>query len=457
MEHFDEVKNDADAASEVCAPHPGLVLVPRDPVEEVASEAEAATADVHIAATVVPGVGGGEDHAGLATVAASAPLASSDEAALDAEAEDLLTRPDLTDAFLESIGRRGLVGERDAALALLASAVTRVQEKPISVVLKGEPAGGKSALCRAVLKYLPFDAHSEQSRVTPAALEALAPELDHKVLFLSEMMAANRAAYALRILISEGKLATTRCSSNGLARTQESNSAVAVWTTTAMDEVEYQLETRLLEIAVDDSHEQTEAVVERMASEAAALPDAETEKKRARELLVWQRGLGRLGPARVFVPHAEGLTGLFKGAPTRARRDFPRLLSLIKGLTLLHQRQRHELPSGALVAADQDVDIALKLWRSRCIGVNAEANTVLDRLLEAFGGRNFTAAEAGHALGYRSDTARRKLNEQVDLGWVERVQGGRGRSGGRWRVMTPSSNQGFGLAAQMAGGAAAVQ
>ena len=496
MEHLDEVKNnDTDATSEVSAPRPGLALVPRDPVEEVASEAEAATADVftaaqiaaavggghdhggpvtaaastaldpsneaaldaeavelprrpdltdareveaattdaNIMAAVVPGVGGGDEHAGLMVVGGGAPLDSSD-AALDAEAEELLRRLDLTDAFLESIGRRGLVGERDAALALFLSGITRVLEKPISVVVNGGSSSGKNELCRKVGEYFPPAAREDVSRLTAAGLEAWAPDLDHRILVLSELLAAKDAAYALRVLISERKLATTRSSSTGKATTHRSKASLALWMTTAVDDVDEELATRLLKVSTDCSCTQTRAVLQSQAREAASIPDPRRREREDRELQVWQLAMAKIRAHHVVVPQANELLAYFEKAHTSDRRSFPLLLSLVQGIALLHQRTR-ELTAGSLLASDDDVAIARRLWTSHSVGADAQANALLDQLREAFAGEPFSASEVAREATCAPDTARRKLNSLEELGWIERVGTSRGRIGARWRLV----------------------
>jgi hypothetical protein len=501
MEHLDEVKNnDTDATSEVSAPRPGLALVPQDvAVEQVGNVAEAATADACIAAAVVPGVGVGDDHTGLmvvsgdvllasgedaaldvdaeallrrpdltdacvveaattdariaapvvpgvgdgvdhagrATVAASAPLASSDEVALDAEAEELLARPDLTDAFLESIERRGLVGERDAALALFLSGITRVQEKPISVVVDSGSCSGKSELCHRVGEYFPPTDREEVSRLTAAGLEGRAPDLDHRILVLSELLAAKDAAYSLRVLISERKFATTRSSSTGKAITHQSKASLAVWMTTAVDDVDEELATRLLKISMDSSSAQTRAVIERQALEAASLPDPQRRAREDRELRVWQLAMAKIRAHEVVVPQARELLVHFEKAHASDRRSFPVLRSLVQGIALLHQRTRARAADGdALLTSDDDVAIARRLWTSPSIGADARSNALLDQIREAFAGEAFSASEVAREVTCAPDTARRKLNSLEELGWIERVGTGRGRIGARWRMVS---------------------
>src|SRR5262249_1666215 len=70
-----------------------------------------------------------------------------------------------------------------------------------------------------------------------------------------------------------------------------------------------------------------------------------------------QEWLAVAGVREVRVPFARALGGLVPHQTLRIRRDFPKLLSLIKACALLHQAQREKGSDGGLLASPHDYAI----------------------------------------------------------------------------------------------------
>jgi hypothetical protein len=136
-----------------------------------------------------------------------------------AEALTLLRDPKLLDRILEHFTDCGMVGEETNKLVGYLAAVSRHLEAPLAVVVQSSSAAGKSSLMDAVLAFVPEEERIQYSAMTGQALYYMGEmDLKHKVLAIVEEEGASRAAYALKLLQSEGSLtiaSTGKDSSDG--------------------------------------------------------------------------------------------------------------------------------------------------------------------------------------------------------------------------------------------------
>jgi DNA primase len=124
-----------------------------------------------------------------------------------AEALALLRDPKLLDRILEHFEECGVVGEETNKLVGYLAAVSRHLEAPLAVVVQSSSAAGKSSLMDAVLAFVPEEERILYSAMTGQALYYMGEmDLKHKVLAIVEEEGASRAAYALKLLQSEGVL-----------------------------------------------------------------------------------------------------------------------------------------------------------------------------------------------------------------------------------------------------------
>ena len=124
-----------------------------------------------------------------------------------AEAMTLLRDPKLLDRILEHFEACGIVGEETNKLIGYLAAVSRHLDTPLAVVVQSSSAAGKSSLMDAVLAFVPEEERIQYSAMTGQSLYYMDEmDLKHKVLAIVEEEGASRAAYALKLLQSEGVL-----------------------------------------------------------------------------------------------------------------------------------------------------------------------------------------------------------------------------------------------------------
>lgn len=254
----------------------------------------------------------------------------------------LLRSPDLLARILADFEVCGVVGERVNKLAGYLAATSRKLDRPLAVVIQSSSAAGKSSLMEAVLAFVPEEERVQYSALTGQALFYMGEtNLQHKVLAIHEEEGAHRAAYALKLLQSEGELtiASTGTDAAGNLVTQQYKVCGPVMlflTTTAID-IDEELMNRCLVLSVDEGREQT-AAIHRQQRQHRTL-EGLIARERKREVLALHRNAQRLlRPLAVVNPYADRLT--FLDDRTRTRRDHGKYLALIDVLALLHQHQR---------------------------------------------------------------------------------------------------------------------
>ncbi len=259
------------------------------------------------------------------------------------EALALLKEPKLLDRILADFERCGVVGEQTNKLVAYLAATSRKLDAPLAIMVQSSSAAGKSSLMEAVLALMPEEDKVQYSAMTGQALFYMGSiNLKHKILALAEEAGAARAAYALKLLQSEGVLKIASTGKNpetGELVTQEykvEGPVMIFSTTTAIDNDE-ELLNRCLTLGVDESREQTRAI-HQLQRQKRTLEGLLASKTKARIVKQHQNAQRLLRALAVRNPYADDLT--FPDERTRLRRDHEKYLTLIDTLALLHQYQR---------------------------------------------------------------------------------------------------------------------
>ena len=170
----------------------------------------------------------------------------------------LLESPTSSTRWPRPSPRLGVVGERDSALVAWLTFTSRLSDRPLGAVLQSSSSAGKSTLADAALSLVPDEATVAYSAMTGQALYYLGEtDLAHKVLAIAEEEGAARATYALKLLVSEGRLAIAAAGKDPVTgrlvtHTYEVTGPVALLMTTTAAELDDELANRLLVLAVDE-------------------------------------------------------------------------------------------------------------------------------------------------------------------------------------------------------------
>ena len=244
-----------------------------------------------------------------------------------AEALELLCDPRLLERILADFERCGVVGEQTNKLLGYLAAVSRKLEQPLGVLIESSSAAGKSSLMEAVLSFVPAEEQVRYSAMTGQALYYLGERgLQHKVLAIAEEQGAQKASYALKLLLSEGRLciaSTGKDPQSGKLITHEyvmQGPVMLIITTTAI-EIDEELLNRCLVLCVDEGREQTRAI-HQLQRKGRGLEGLWAREERSELLRQHQNAQRLLQPLAVVNPYAQHLT--FLDDRTRTRRDHRR-------------------------------------------------------------------------------------------------------------------------------------
>jgi len=275
---------------------------------------------------------------------ADAPVSGVQMAADDERAAlELLNEPDLLGRIVSDFAACGVVGEDTNKLVGYLAAVSRKLAAPLAVVIQSSSAAGKSSLMDAVLAFVPEEERIKYSAMTGQSLFYMGEtNLKHKVLAICEEEGASRAAYALKLLQSDGELtiaSTGKDADTGNLITQQYRveGPVSIMLTTTAIEIDEELLNRCLILTVDEGREQTEAI-HRLQRQKRTLDGLKLKVQKERILAVHRNAQRLLKPLAVVNPFADQLT--FLSDKTRMRRDHEKYLTLIDTIALLHQYQR---------------------------------------------------------------------------------------------------------------------
>ncbi|HET7931091.1 MAG TPA: hypothetical protein VFL63_06850 [Rhodanobacteraceae bacterium] len=266
-------------------------------------------------------------------------LSEADEAAGLA----LLRDPGLVERIVADVEAIGVVGEASNALVGYLACVSRLLDKPLAILIQSTSAAGKSTLMDALLSLMPEGQRVHYSAMTGQSLFYIGEgDLRHKILAIAEEEGVRQAAYALKLLQSQGELtiaSTGKDPQTGKLVTSEyrvEGPVMLCLTTTAID-LDEELLNRCLVLTINETAEQTAAIQQRQ-RQARTLAGLQTKVAAEQVIAAHRAAQMLLQPLAVVNPYAESLT--FASDRVRLRRDHQKYLALIDAIALLHQHQR---------------------------------------------------------------------------------------------------------------------
>lgn len=327
--------------------------------------------------------------------------------------------PNLIDQFAEDVELSGLVGEEKNAKVIFLSAVSARLWKPLNVTVQGPSAAGKNYLLGKVAAFIPEEMRVSLTGMTPKALmHGDENEYRHKAIFIAEYEGVAGADFGVRIFQSEQVIEWdyVESSSKGIQKKKRKvNGPAAFIQTTTRPVLHPENETRLLFVQMDESREQTSAILRQQAREARWGGPIEGANLHGR----WHDLIRNLKPARVIVPFASELALCFPDTRVRSRRDFPKLLGLIEASAFLHQSGR-ERDGECIIASPEDYDISKPLFEH---AYRSGPDETVARLLEAAHtvkqvNGEFEIADAMQQAGWGHSWAYEVLRRAKDLGCI---------------------------------------
>ena len=174
------------------------------------------------------------------------------------EAMNFLMQQDLMGYIIKDLDTLGLVGEDQNKILTYLVATSRKMENPLACVIRGDSSSGKSCLAETVVKLIPDKEKEALTRITKQVL-FYENNLANKLIYIKEADGCEESISNIRTLLSEKKLSLKRLVGTKV-ESFEVKGPVAFIETTANEMVENQTATRVFEIWMDESQEQTEEI-----------------------------------------------------------------------------------------------------------------------------------------------------------------------------------------------------
>jgi len=299
-----------------------------------------------------------------AACVASVPLSRLEAAEREKEREKafqlargLLHDPHLLERLRDVFRALDYAGDTDAPLLAYLAVTSRLLPRPINLAFVAPPATGKNRAIDTALELTPREAYYKVSAASPLALVYTEESLQHRTVVVAEADSLpddGAAASAVRAIAADNSVVYEVVEKDGTGshhtrRIEKSGPTGLV--TTSTRSLQTQLGTRVLEVSLSDTPEQTREVMRVHARAACGVnvPSIDLEP-----WLALQRYLQSGEDSQVEVPFADVLAELLPATHIRMRRDFEKLLSTVQACALLHQCQRELTPTGAILATLDD-------------------------------------------------------------------------------------------------------
>lgn len=311
------------------------------------------------------------------------------------KATELLEDPLLLHKISEDM-EKWIVGEKDTRLLKFLLDVSCKSKKDYAFqIITADSAAGKTWLTNHVLAYLPKEWWKKVGRLTRTSLDYLGDQ-KFDLLWIQERRGGKEAADSIRLSsVEDGgtKIWVTERNEEGRFETHEYTvPGRSIVTTTVNTNIDTQDLTRSWMLSVDESEEQTEKI-----------HDYEAED--AKEPLEFKKAIGNVNEDFrpivhealrqldwnyiVMLPFASELKNFVDKKVLRSRRDFKKLIRLIRVVTLLHQKQRPTFEiddTKFLVCYPQDAYMALEIgaetFQRTAMGLDEREKAVMDALKE---------------------------------------------------------------------------
>jgi hypothetical protein len=172
----------------------------------------------------------------------------------------LLACPDVLEAAADQCQVIGVTNERNLVQLIYLACVTRLFRDIISLFIKGPSSAGKSYVVKMVMRLFPDKAFLPMTGMSEKALIYTNEPLSHRMLVIYEAsgLKDGYTAYLVRTLLSEGHLKYDR---PDYSVYKEGPTGLII--TTTEEHLHHENETRCLSVTVDETLEQTVAVIRR--------------------------------------------------------------------------------------------------------------------------------------------------------------------------------------------------
>ncbi len=193
------------------------------------------------------------------------------------ECRDLALSPDVLGEVTSTLRECAVVGEQRLGQLLFLVLVTRLFDRPVSVLVEGPSSAGKSYVVSSVLRLLPKSTHVNLTCSSPLGLIYAQESLSHRFVVLVEKTALENRTFAdmLKTLLSEGfieRWIVELQSDRPVGRVLRKDGPTGLISTTTDVAIDPEWDTRVFCVPVTESSEHTADIL-RVQIEDSGQPD----------------------------------------------------------------------------------------------------------------------------------------------------------------------------------------
>jgi len=343
-------------------------------------------------------------------------------------ANEMLKSKNIFEQISADIATVGIAGEEQLRLMLYVIMTSRLLDKPLSAIVQGASASGKSYIIETVAKLMPPEAVVQAHDFSDQALYYLPNgSLIHKVVISGERVNEHRSkdgyaednTKAFREMVASGILrkAVTVTGKGKKPQTEmiEQPGPISYLESSTAANIHDEDSTRLLPLVTDESANQTRRIIEAQRREAKGQIISETKQQK---IIRRHHTLQRLlKPLTVRIPYIDSIS--LPETNIATRRTYQQFRFAINSVAFLRQYQkqiRHDETTGQeYIEADEiDYEIVYGLMKTVLARtyspLNQQSRDLLQKVLEHTDtDTEFTQKDCEQWCGLSNTTVRRRL------------------------------------------------
>ncbi len=270
---------------------------------------------------------------------------------------DFLKEPKLFENIIEELDKKIEEEEKSkkSIFLSLCSIWVKNSEVPLNTLVSSESSVGKSFVCKNIIKLFPEELYQYRTKLSPEAFTYWKMEeedwtWDGKICYLEDISQSLLDSQTFKVMCSEGSIASVV--NNQKTIDIEIKGKPVMLVTTARTNPNTEILNRFQIVSLDETKNQSKRIVFRQAKQRKNI---KFDPKITESLRLLKR-------EEVFIPFAEQIAQFLDNdygfEDVRIRRDFSRLLDLVRCSTTLYQFQRERNEENVLISSEVDYEIA---------------------------------------------------------------------------------------------------
>ncbi|TWP25435.1 toprim domain-containing protein [Apibacter muscae] len=333
--------------------------------------------------------------------------------------------PNLTlNQINQLIEQSGIIGEENTRLLLFIIASSYKTPKPLHAIVQGSSGSGKTHLISKIADLMPPEDVLRFTRITESSLYNWGEwDLVGKNIIIEDLDGLKEEAlYSLRELISSQKLSSSvsiKDKKGNIKSTQKKVRGIfsSLSATTKGDIYEDNM-SRSFILAVDESQEQSQKIIEYQNKKYAGELSSLQEKQAQKQLQDYIRSLQNL---EVINPYATQLQ--LPDNVHKKRRLNQMFQSIIRQITYLNQKNRRISTDNQIITEKEDLQIAIEvLFESIILKIDeldGSLRQFYENIQKHFKTQEFTRFHIMESTGLKKTQLQYYLNQLVQLEYLQ--------------------------------------